>query len=104
MDFFRKKRFDLRIGLAGKIFGAQYGGINPFHHLVQVFHASLLGFDNRLPVPLVDIQGMDVVELLVGAYGVHIGIDAVSRFDVVFSQREPLPFGQRMNHLGLCIV
>ena len=47
---------------------------------------------------------MEVVHLLVGAYGVHVGIDAVARLDVVFGQCEAFPLGQRMDHLGLLVA
>ena len=47
---------------------------------------------------------MEIVEFLVGTYGVHIGINAISRFDIVLGERESLPFSKRVHHLGLGIA
>ena len=46
---------------------------------------------------------MKVSQLLICADGVHIGINAVSRFDVVIGQSQSFPFGQRVYHFGLRI-
>ena len=44
---------------------------------------------------------MQVVQLFIPADGVHIGIDALAHAEVIFLQREPLPFCQRMYYLSL---
>ena len=55
--------------------------------------------DDLLPVPLVDVDGVEVVHLLVAADGVHVGEEALAGVELVALQRQPLPLGQRMHHL-----
>ena len=43
---------------------------------------------------------MDVVQLLVPADGVHIGVQAVSHGEVIALQGQPLPLRQGVDHLG----
>ena len=57
-----------------------------------------------LPVPLINIQRMEVIEFLVGTDGIHIGIDTIARLYLVLCQRETLPFSQRVHHLGLGVA
>ena len=47
---------------------------------------------------------MQVVQFLVSADGIHVGIDAVARLYLVLSQRQSLPLRQGVNHLGLRIA
>ena len=47
---------------------------------------------------------MQVVEFLIGTDSVHVRIDAVAWLYLVFGQTQPLPFGQRVNHLSLCVT
>ena len=65
---------------------------------------TVLSRDDSLPVPLVDIERMEIVQLLVGTDGIHIGINAIPRLNLILGKRQTLPFGQRMNDLGLCIA
>ncbi len=44
---------------------------------------------------------MDVVQALVPANGVHVGIQTVAGVETVALEGQPLPFGQGMNHLAL---
>ena len=46
---------------------------------------------------------MQVVQRLVAAYGVHIGVQAAAHMEIVALQRQPLPLGQRMHHLALAV-
>ena len=43
---------------------------------------------------------MEVVQLFVGADGVHIGVDAVSAGNLILRQRHPFPLCQRVDDLG----
>ena len=52
--------------------------------------------DDLFPVPLVDIDGVQVVEILIAADRVHIGVDAMSRLDAVLTERHSLPFCKRL--------
>ena len=42
---------------------------------------------------------MDIIQRFVPADGVHIGVEALIGAKAVAVQRQPLPFGQRMDHL-----
>ena len=43
---------------------------------------------------------MKVVQLLVSAYRVHVGIDAEARLNAVLRQGEPFPLRERVDNLG----
>ena len=43
---------------------------------------------------------MQVAQLLVGANGVHVGVNAVAGLHIVFGEGEALPLGQRVDHFG----
>ena len=47
---------------------------------------------------------MEVVQVLVGTEGVHVGIDAAARGDTQFREFQALPFGQGVHDLGLLLV
>ena len=47
---------------------------------------------------------MQVAQLLVGADGIHVGVDTITRLDVILSQRQAFPFSQRVNHFGLGVA
>ena len=44
---------------------------------------------------------MDIIQRFVPADGVHIGVEALIGAKAVAVQRQPLPFGQRMDHLRI---
>ena len=47
---------------------------------------------------------MEVIQLLVSTNGVHVGVDAVARLNVIFGQGQALPFSQRVYHLCLSVA
>ena len=57
--------------------------------------------DDLLPVPLVNVDGVNVVQFLVPADGVHIGVQAVAHGEMIPLQSQPLPLGQGVHHLGI---
>ena len=59
--------------------------------------------DRLLPVPLVDVDRMQVVEFLVAADGVHIGVNTVPRADPVAADRHALPLSQRLHNFRLML-
>ena len=71
------------------------------HGLHQVFGGALLLGDDLFPVPLVHIDRVEVVQILVPADGVHVGIEASPGLEAIGPQGPALPFGQRLHHLDV---
>ena len=69
------------------------------HRVLQGIQVAGLRGDDPLPVPLIHVDGMQVVQLFIPADGVHIGIDALARVKIVAEQGHALPLGQRLHHL-----
>ena len=90
----------LRVTLAHQVFSAAYRGVDAAHGGLQEVEVALFGGHHGFPVPLVNVERVQVVKLLVGAYGVHVGIDAVARLHLIVGQGEPLPLGKRVHHFG----
>ena len=47
---------------------------------------------------------MQVVQLLVGSDGVHVGVDAMARLNIVLSQRQSFPLSQRVYYLCFSVT
>mgnify|MGYP003303917133 CR=1 FL=1 len=92
-------RMQLGISLADVELGTQYGVVDTAHDVLQEIDVALFGRHGALPVPLVNIEGMEVVQFLVGTYGIHVGDDAIAGFHLVFRQGDALPLGQGVHHL-----
>ena len=103
-NLFRKEWLELRIGLASKVFCAKNGRIDPFHYILQKCKRTLLTGNHCFPVPLVNIERVEIVKLLVCSDGIHVGIYAISRIYLVFCKRHTLPLSQRMNNLCLSVA
>ena len=84
----------LWIGFTDKIFSAADSTINTTDYIFQKSHRALFSGNDSLPVPLVNIQRMDVVEFLVSTDSIHIGVYAITGSNMILRQCEPLPFGQ----------
>ena len=104
--FPREHRSYLRIHFTDHIFRPDHRGINAADSLLQESDIAVSFRDHPFPVPLVDIQGMQIAQLLICPDGIHIGIDPISRLDTVFSQRKSFPFGKGMHdfRLGICHI
>ena len=89
---FRKERFQLGIGFAGKKFRTENGCIDTADDTFQKGSCSVVFRNDHLPVPLVYIERMEVVQFLIGTNGVHVGINAIARLYLVVGQRQPFPF------------
>ena len=92
------------VALANEKFRAPYGRINPAHGALQGVKRALRRHYHGFPVPLVNIQRVQVVQFLVGSYGVHVGVHAVSRLDAVVGKGQPFPLGQRVHNLRLGVA
>ena len=69
------------------------------HRLMQGEQGARLRRDDLLPIPLIDVDGVQVIQLLVPADGVHVGVNALAGVDIVAIERHALPLGQRMDDL-----
>ena len=78
--------------------------INRHHGFFQIFFIPLLSGDNLLPVPLVHVDGVEVVQFFVSPNGVHVGIDAVTRLHFILVQSHSLPLCQRLHDFHLTLV
>ena len=69
------------------------------HAALEVRLVAVLAGDDLLPVPLVDVNRVEVVHLFVAPDGVHIGEQALADVELVALEGQPLPLGERMDDL-----
>ena len=74
------------------------------HDLAQEIEIPIGRRDHPLPVPLVDVDRVQLIQHLVGADGVHVGVDALAGREAVVGQGHPLPLGQRLHALRAAVV
>ena len=68
---------------------------------LQIVHIAVLAGDDLLPVPLIHVDGVNVVHFLIAADSVHIGIEALTLVETVTLQRKALPLSQRVHNLAI---
>ena len=100
-DLFLDERLQILKHLAQLLFRLLQRLHDLLHGLLQMIQRAVFRTDDLFPVPLVDIDRMQVVDDLIAADGVHIRIDAFVHFKAIALQRHALPFGQRMNDLHI---
>ena len=71
------------------------------HDVLQIRLVPVFLTDNLLPVPLVHIDGVEVVHVLVAADSVHVAVEALAHAETVVFQGLALPLGQRLDDLHL---
>ena len=85
-----------------RVAGLTHGGDDGPDGGLQIRLVPVLPGDDLLPVPLVHIDGVDVVQIiLIPADGIHIGVQALALVEAVALQGQTLPLGQRVDHLGV---
>ena len=84
--------------------GGQQGAVDAADDVVKEVHRAILRADSSLPVPLIDVERVDVIQLLVGADSVHVRVEPLAGRDAVGGQLHALPFGQRVHHLGTSVA
>ena len=77
-DALGQDRGDVREELVNLLLDGLHRVVDLFDDLLEEAEVALLGTDRALPVPLVHVERMGVVQLLVGADGVHVGVQPVS--------------------------
>ena len=68
---------------------------------LQKFQIALLGGDDPLPVPLIDVGGMVVIEEVIFADGAHVGADAFAGAAIELLEGDALPLGGGLHDLGV---
>ena len=99
-DALGQDRGDVREELVNLLLDGLHRVVDLFDDLLEEAEVALLGTDRALPVPLVHVERMGVVQLLVGADGVHVGVQPVSGGDFVGAELHALPLGERVHHFG----
>ena len=61
---------------------------------LQIIKRTVGRCDDLFPIPLIDINRMQVIHFLVAADGIHIRIQSLARLKTVFIERHPFPFGE----------
>ena len=84
-----------------RVAGLTHGGDDGPDGGLQIRLVPVLPGDDLLPVPLVHIDGVEVVQLLVPADGVHVAVQALAHAEAVVLQGLTLPLCQRLHHLCL---
>ena len=69
------------------------------HDIFQIGFVAVLFADDLFPVPLVHVDGVEVVQLLIAADGVHVAVQTFAHPEAVVLQGFALPLGQRLHHL-----
>ena len=93
-DVLRQERLQLWVIRADGRFRATHCVIDLPHRRLQIDKRAHFGGDGLLPIPLINIKRMEVVELFICPYRVHICIDTRIRSATEFRKFHALPFRQ----------
>ena len=72
---------------------------NVAHGALEIGNVAVFARDDLFPVPLVDVDGVEVVDLFVAADGVHIGEKSLAGVELIALECQTLPLRQRMDDL-----
>lgn len=103
-DVFRQARRDVREIFIDHQLGGFDGLVNFSDDVFEEADVAVGVGDGALPVPLVNVERVEVVEVFVGADGVHVGVEPEAGGDVVEAELHALPFGERVDDLGALAV
>ncbi len=70
----------------------------------EIFKRAVGRADGLFPVPLVHIQGVDIVKFLVGTDGVHVGVQSESGVDIVNPELHSFPLCKRVDDFGSAVA
>ena len=73
------------------------------HRVLQRLLGPLFFFYDLFPVPLVYIAGMQIIQLLVPADGIHIRIQPFPRQESVITKRHTFPLSKRLYYLHIFV-
>ena len=100
-DLLGQARLYALIGLVDEELGALDCAVDLPDRLLELLQIPLIWSDHLLPVPLVDVDRMDLVDVVVGAQCVHVGVQAIALAVAVVCQGHPLPLRQGLDDLHL---
>ena len=86
--------------LARQIFRTSDGSIDAGYHILQEGQRAVLASYHGFPVPLIHVERVEVIQFLIGADGIHIGVDAVATLHLLLGQSQSFPLCQRVYYLG----
>ena len=99
-----QKRFDVVVSSGDEIFGlfqlTEYFADCVF----QCFHIPFFFGDYFFPIPLIDINRMDIIGIFIPADRAHIGVKSLAGVEAVVFQSVSFPFGERVYDLGRCVL
>ena len=104
MDFLREFRDDLGELHEKLVLGDLDGLVDAANGLLEETQVAVFAADDLLPVPLIHVDGVEVVQFFVGPQGVHVGVDAAPGTDAHLRQLDALPFGQGVHDFRLALV
>ena len=96
-DIMRKDLLNVVVADRHVFLGLAKDSVDILDDRLEGLHGAVLFGDDLFPVPLVHVDGVDVVGVLVAADRHHVGVQAFTYAESVFSQRVALPFGQGMD-------
>ena len=73
-DLLRKNALNVIIEIRHMLLGQTNAFIDRLYRLFEELTGSLLLGDDLLPVPLIDIDGMDIIGILITADRIHVGV------------------------------
>ena len=89
-EAFRQLWVQLWETFADKIFRAEHGFVDAAYHFFEEIDGAVGGSYHTFPVPLIDVERVEITQLLIGTNGVHVGVNAVAFRHRIFGQSETL--------------
>ena len=103
-DLLREDLFNIIILDRHEFFGLLDRLIDAPDGLLQRFDRALLLGDDAFPVPLIDVDRMDVVGRFVAPDRVHVRVKPLVQRKSVLPERHALPFGERLHDFHRALV
>ena len=69
--------------------------------VLEIFHVPVGLLNVLLPVPLIHVDGVEVIHHFIPADSVHIRVEAAAGGELIALEGQALPLGQRMHHLAV---
>ena len=103
-DIVRKDLFYVIVLDGHVFFGFPKHLIYGAHHIFKRIQRAVLPGNDLFPVPLIHVDGVDIVGDLIPADGAHVRIKPFALPEAVFFQRVALPFGKGLHHLRFIFI